>query len=119
MDQRKLPLDSNFASVSTKIAPKWKTGVVIDFEVNRVKSAEMVLIDSSHNAVKFDRNVTIEEIEESLFVGYGGKVYITDIRNLTSLKGTACEGNECCNFETTINSDLKEPILDLGEVTCH
>ena len=93
--------------------------MVIDFGVNRVKSAEMVLIDSSHKTVNFDRDVTIEGIEESLFVGYGGKVYITDIRNLTSLKGTACEGNECCNFETPINSDLKEPILDLGEVTCH
>ncbi len=119
LDQRKLPLDSNFASVTAKTAPKWKTGVVIDFGVNRVKSAEMVLIDSSHKTVNFDRDVTIEGIEESLFVGYGGKVYITDIRNLTSLKGTACEGNECCNFETPINSDLKEPILDLGEVTCH
>ncbi|MBP9778194.1 MAG: hypothetical protein KBD25_03335 [Rickettsiaceae bacterium] len=63
--------------------------------------------------------MTIEGIEESLFVGYGGKVYITDIRNLISLKGTACEGDECCNFVVPINSDSKEPILDLGEVTCH
>ena len=119
LDQRKLPLDSNFSSVTAKTAPKWKTGVVIDFGVNRVKSAEMVLIDSSHKTVNFDRDVTIEGIEESLFVGYGGKVYITDIRNLISLKGTACEGDECCNFVVPINSDSKEPILDLGEVTCH
>ncbi|MBM3466371.1 MAG: fimbrial biogenesis outer membrane usher protein [Alphaproteobacteria bacterium] len=119
LDQRKLPLDSNFASLSAKTAPKWKTGVVIDFEVNRVKSAEMVLIDSSNKVVNFDRDVTIEGIEENLFVGYGGKVYISDIKNLTLLKGTACEGDECCNFEVPINSDSKEPILDLGEVTCH
>ena len=68
---------------------------------------------ASNKVVNFDRDVTIEG-EENLFVGYGGKVYISDIKNLTLLKGTACEGDECCNFEVPINSDSKEPILDLG-----
>ena len=119
LDQTKLPLDSNFSSVSVKTAPKWKTGVMIDFEINQVKSAQVILLDSDHNAVHFDRDVTIEGLEESLFVGYGGKVYITDIKNLTRLKGKACEQDECCSFEVPANSDSKDPILDLGEVICH
>ena len=92
---------------------------MIDFEINQVKSAQVILLDSDHNAVHFDRDVTIEGLEESLFVGYGGKVYITDIKNLTHLKGKACEQDECCSFEVPANSDSKDPILDLGEVICH
>jgi outer membrane usher protein len=119
LDQNRLPLDTNFSSVSVKTAPKWRTGVMIDFEINTVRSAELVLLDNHKNALNLDKVVAIEGIKEALFVGYNGKLYITDINNLTDLKGKACGQGECCSFEVPVNIDSKDPILDLGEVICY
>jgi len=119
LNQNRLPLDTNFSSVSVKTAPKWRTGVMIDFEINTVRSAELVLLDNHKNALNLDKVVAIEGIKEALFVGYNGKLYITDINNLTDLKGKACGQGECCSFEVPVNIDSKDPILDLGEVICY
>lgn len=119
LDQRKLPLDANFSEITVKTAPKWKTGVIIDFEIYKAKNAQMTLVDNHHKIVNFDRDVIIEGIKDQLFVGYNGKVYITDIGNLTFLKGKACEGDECCSFNAPVDDSSKDPILDLGEVICH
>nr|WP_253307442.1 hypothetical protein [Rickettsia endosymbiont of Ceutorhynchus assimilis] len=80
----------------------------------------MVLVDGNKQVVPFDKIVTIEGIEEELFVGYNGKLYIHNIKDLKSLKGKACQDDDCCRFEASINNDFtaSDSILDLGEVVC-
>ncbi|KJV91868.1 hypothetical protein [Rickettsia bellii] len=69
-----------------------------------------------------DSTVTIEGIDEELFVGYNGKVYINDIKNLEVLNGSVCnenvENSKCCHFSIPVNKDLNDPIIDLGEIVC-
>ena len=118
VDQRKLPLDVNFALTVLRTAPKWKSGVIIDFEITKIKSVEMVLLNSSHKIITFDEQVNIEDITDDLFVGYEGKLYINDIGNLKTLNGKICDNGECCHFEVQVDENLNDPIIDLGEVIC-
>ncbi|WP_341792874.1 MULTISPECIES: fimbria/pilus outer membrane usher protein [unclassified Rickettsia] len=120
LDDETLPLDTEFNSLALKVAPKWKSAVVVDFGVTIVNSVEMVLVDGNKQVVPFDKIVTIEGIEEELFVGYNGKLYIHNIKDLKSLKGKACQDDDCCRFEASINNDFtaSDSILDLGEVVC-
>ena len=118
LDQRKLPLDTNFASTVLRTAPKWKSGVIIDFEVTRVKSVQMTLLSPDRKLIPFDEEVTVEGVADELFVGYDGILYINDIGNLKTLNGKICDNSQCCYFEKPIEEDAKAPIIDLGEVIC-
>ncbi|KIJ88890.1 hypothetical protein [Rickettsia asembonensis] len=52
-------------------------------------------------AITFDSTVNIEGLDEEIFVGYDGKVYINDIKDLEVLNGSICDDNEennrCCH----------------------
>lgn len=119
LDQRKLPLDTNFASTVLRTAPKWKSGVIIDFEVTKVKSVQMKLFSPNNKVIPFDEEVNIEGVADELFVGYDGMLYVNDIGNLKTLNGKICENEQCCHFEVPIDESSKDPIVDLGDVTCH
>jgi len=118
LDQRKLPLDTNFASTVLRTAPKWKSGVIIDFEVTKIKSVQMKLLSPDHKVIPFDEEVNIEGVADELFVGYDGMLYINDIGNLKTLNGKICENEQCCHFEAPIDESLTDPIIDLGDVIC-
>lgn len=122
LDDEELPLNTKFLDISLNIAPKTKSAVRLDFGVKVVRSVEMTVFDSNKHFIPFDSTVTIEGIEEELFVGYDGKVYISDIKNLEILNGSICdetmENSKCCHFSVPVNKDLDDPIIDLGDVVC-
>ncbi|MFY9589893.1 fimbria/pilus outer membrane usher protein [Rickettsia endosymbiont of Halotydeus destructor] len=120
LDDETLPLDTEFDSLTLNIAPKWKNAVVVDFGVTIVNSVEMVLVDGNKKVISFDKIVTVEGLKEELFVGYEGRLYIHNIKDLRTLKGKACQDDDCCHFEAPINNDFNtsDLILDLGEVVC-
>ena len=117
-DQKKLPLDTNFASVILRTQPKWKSGVIVNFEVTKVKSLEMTLLNSSYKTITVNTQVNIEGITDELLVGYEGKLYINDIGNLKTLSGKIYDNSENCLFEIQVDENLKDPVIDLGEVIC-
>ncbi|WP_085065581.1 hypothetical protein [Rickettsia peacockii] len=63
--------------------------------------------------------MSIEGLDEEIFVGYDGKIYIKD---LEVLNGSICdenaENNKCCHFSVPVNRDLNDPVIDLGEAIC-
>ncbi|MGI4775778.1 MAG: fimbria/pilus outer membrane usher protein, partial [Janthinobacterium lividum] len=118
LDEEKLPLDVDFASTVLKVLPKWKSGTLIDFGVTHIKSVEMILTDPIGKIIQFDQEVTIEGIEEELFIGYEGKLYINNIGTIKTIKGKSCHESECCNFSAEIDDNIIEPIIDLGKLIC-
>ncbi|WP_064428896.1 hypothetical protein [Rickettsia sp. Tenjiku01] len=63
--------------------------------------------------------MSIEGLDEEIFVGYDGKIYIKD---LEVLNGSICdeneENNKYCHFSIPVNRDLNDPVIDLGEAIC-
>ncbi|HJD60153.1 MAG TPA: fimbria/pilus outer membrane usher protein [Rickettsia endosymbiont of Omalisus fontisbellaquei] len=122
LDDENLPLNTEFEDIALKVAPKTKSAVLLDFNVRMIKSVEMTIFDSNKHFIPFDSTVTIEGLEEELFIGYEGKIYINNIKDLEVLNGSICdeneENNKCCHFSIPVNKDLNDPVIDLGEVIC-
>ncbi|HJD56332.1 MAG TPA: fimbria/pilus outer membrane usher protein [Rickettsia endosymbiont of Pyrocoelia pectoralis] len=122
LDDENLPLNTEFSDISLNVAPKTKSAVMLDFDVKIVRSIEMTMFDSNKHFIPFDSTVTIEGLEDEIFVGYEGKVYINDIKDLEVLNGSICDENEenskCCHFSVPVNKDLNDPVIDLGEAIC-
>ncbi len=119
IDDEKLPLNSKLLNSSLNISPKWRSGVMIDFGVSNIRSVEMILVDKNNQDILLGSTVTLNKIKESAFVGYDGKLYISDIGNLDLLEGKACKGEEdCCDFNVSVDKDKNDLILDLGKVIC-
>ncbi|MFV9847336.1 MAG: hypothetical protein AB8U06_02155 [Rickettsia aeschlimannii] len=79
----------------------------------------MTVFDSNKHFIPFDSTVSIEGLDEEIFVGYDGKIYINDIKDLEVLNGSICdENNKCCHFSVPVNRDLNDPVIDLGEAIC-
>jgi len=122
LDDEKLPLNTQFSDISLNIAPKTKSAVFLDFGVKTIRSVEITVFDSNKHFIPLNSTVTIEGVDEELFVGYDGKIYIDDIKNLEILNGSICDENvensKCCHFSVPVNKDLNDPVIDLGEVVC-
>jgi len=122
LNDENLPLNTEFADISLDIAPKTKSAVLLDFNVKVIKSVEMTMLDSNKHFISFDSSATIEGLDEETFIGYEGKIYINDIKDLEVLNGSICdeneENNKCCHFSVPVNRDLEDPVIDLGSVVC-
>lgn len=120
LDPKKLPLDTNIDTTVITVAPKSRSGVIVDFDVKKIRSVEVVLLDSAKQIIPFDQEVKIDNITEELFVGYEGKLYINDIGSLQTIDGKSCKNEDsCCQFSVELDKNNKDPIIDLGEVICH
>jgi outer membrane usher protein FimD/PapC len=91
--------------------------MLVKFELLKMHSMQMTLINPNGTFIPVDLDVKIDGIDESLFVGYSGLVFANDIGNLSEIKGEACsrEGH-CCSFTAKVSSDLE--LMDLGKVVC-
>ncbi|MFV9901047.1 MAG: fimbria/pilus outer membrane usher protein [Rickettsia conorii subsp. raoultii] len=122
LDDENLPLNTEFEEIALKVAPKTKSAVLLDFNIKIIKSIEMTVFDSNKHFIPFDSTVSIEGLDEEIFVGYDGKIYINDIKDLEVLNGSICdeneENNKCCHFSVPVNRDLNDPVIDLGEAIC-
>lgn len=120
MDETKMPLNTAFETATRTVTPKAHAGIILDFGVRVVQSADMILVAPDDNIIEFDRQVIVEGLEgQDIFTSYRGDVYIRDIKELTRLKGTACNADKvCCSFDKTIDRNIKTSLLNLGKVVC-
>jgi outer membrane usher protein FimD/PapC len=109
----------DFASVKMKTRPKYKTGVILDFDINEVRSVEMTLVGDKGEHFKVDKLIRILNVEEEVFTGYDSKVYINDVKDIKMLEGGGCfEADRCCKFSVPLPTGINEMVIDLGEVIC-
>ncbi|WP_392506487.1 fimbria/pilus outer membrane usher protein [Rickettsia sp. 2024-CO-Wats] len=50
-----LPLNTEFAEIALKFAPKTKSAILLDFNIKIIKSIEMTVFDSNKHLIPFDR----------------------------------------------------------------
>lgn len=121
VDDQELPLDMSVPSIVQTVAPPAGGGVVADFKVRRSKGVELRLLDDDKEPVFLNYSVKIDGIKEELFIGYNGLLYIENISNLKALKGKVCDfqNTSCCNFNVPVNLKNPDPIISIGDTTCH
>lgn len=119
LDEEKLPLNVDFASVKMKTRPKYKTGIILDFDINEVRSIEMSLVGDKGEHFKVNKLIRVLNVEEEIFTGYDSKIYINDVKDMKMLEGGGCfEADRCCKFSVPLPTGINETVIDLGEVIC-
>lgn len=117
LDDSKIPFDSSLSTSKIIVEPKWKSGAIANFDVQLTKSVQMSLVDNNKHWVPLNSDVYIDGlIDDDLFIGYNGALFIKHIKDLKTIKGKACHENDCCSFEVDI--PISNEIIDLGEVLC-
>jgi outer membrane usher protein FimD/PapC len=118
LDESTLPMSAQFMDVTTIVNPRRKYGVIAKFDIRQTTVGEMVLVDENGTHLAQDTDVKIDGIDDELFVGYDGKLYIQDLKDLKRLQGTACKDDHCCHFEASFEEEERLDIIDLGVKTC-
>lgn len=121
IDENKMPLNTSFNNSTVTISPKWKNGMIANFSIIKRKSALLTLIGNDGHYIELGATVNINNINDDLFIGDEGKLYINDISNLQQLTGRACYGdNNCCRFNIPVDKGQKpaDIIINLGETIC-
>ncbi|BDU60619.1 hypothetical protein FLA4_10290 [Candidatus Rickettsia kotlanii] len=54
LDDENLPLNTEFAEIALKFAPKTKSVILLDFNIKIIKSIEMTVFDSNKHLIPFD-----------------------------------------------------------------
>lgn len=119
VDERKLPFNVKFSDLTLHTAPRPKSGVIVNFDITKVRPLEMTLKDHHGKLFEVNRAVHIDGVADDQYVGYNGNLYITDIKDLNRIEGKSCnESQECCSFDILIDPSNKADIIDLGDVIC-
>lgn len=119
LDEDSLPINSTFSTVTVTVAPKNKSGVIANFEITKTKHLEITLLDAEGKELSPDTTITVEGINEDLFIGYDSILYINDVKDLKHLKGQAqLEGGKTCAFTIDVPNTTEDTIKDVGQIRC-
>ncbi|XVN42163.1 MAG: hypothetical protein RCG15_05685 [Candidatus Rickettsia vulgarisii] len=95
--------------------------MLLDFGVAKNRNIEMTLVDTNDKYIEVGSIVTIKQVSKETFVGYDGKLYMSDSNDSKLLEGRVCkEPNSCCNFNILVDNNKENDlaIIDLGKVIC-
>ena len=114
IDVGDLPLDARIEQVEYKAVPYFRSGLVVNFEVNRSRNAIFRLKRANGEPVPAGSVIFLPNGDQ-FPVGYDGEAFVTGAVSGTSL--TAGWNGTRCAFELTL-PDSEDPLPDLGTITC-
>jgi len=79
MDPAELPVDFRPARTEAVVLPGDRAGVIVDFGVEQVAAAIVILVDSAGAPLPVGAVVTLEGGAEPAVVGFDGRVYLPDL----------------------------------------
>jgi len=108
-----LPLDTNIAARTLTVTPRYRSGVVVKFPVERVRGGTFRLITPDSSPVP--AGATVHFMNATFPVTYDGVTYVTGYDHGTA--GTAEWSGGGCAFRLDPPPD-NDPLPDMGTVTC-
>lgn len=109
-----LPLEARIEQVEQKAVPYFRSGLVVEFDVNRSRNAVFRLMRADGVPVPAGSLIKTPDGEE-FPIGYDGEAFVTGVASGTTLIAT-WNGTGCA-FELNL-PDSEEPLLDLGTIAC-
>lgn len=95
IDPLNLPANIRVPAVESKIAVHQGSGVVLNFDLRRVVSASILLIDSRGEVIPRGSEVVVEGSDLRAFVGWDGLVYFEGLKAQNQLRVTLPDGQQC------------------------
>jgi len=114
VDPSDLPLDTTIDAASLRIAPPYRSGVVVRFPIERVRGATLHLLTDDGKPVPV--GAVVELNGESFPVVLHGMVYVTGYDH--GAAGVAIWKGGLCRLRVPLPPPSADPLPDLGSVRC-
>ncbi len=116
IDLEDLPLDAQLDKSKDIVAPRFRSGIIVDFPVDTSRSVLLSIYNSDGEVIPSGATVKVGERVDSYPVGLDGEVFLhgaeTGTQILVRYRGGACQ--------FVLDREIpEEPIPDLGPFTCH
>lgn len=119
VDQNAIPIDYGVDRVSQRVAPLYRSGIVVDFGVTKVRAVSGRLVQQVNGRLQ---PVELQEVavrvagkDVHALVGRGGVLYLENLGTGRYL-GRVTSGN-ACTFELVVPASA-DSFLELGDVNC-
>ncbi|MBS0388611.1 MAG: fimbrial biogenesis outer membrane usher protein, partial [Proteobacteria bacterium] len=113
IEPEELPLDTSIGARTLTVTPRYRSGVVVKFPVERVRGGSFRLVTPDGSPLP--AGATVQFMEQSFPVAYDGVTYVTGFDHGTA--GTAQWSGGRCRFRLD-PPPPGDPLPDMGTVTC-
>jgi outer membrane usher protein len=116
IDEKHLPADTAVRSREVRVVAPYRTGVIVDMPVTRIRSVSATLLFADGSPVPAGKSAVNKRTGEALPIGYGGFIYIEDAVQLTTYVVDLDKGR--CFFQ--LPAEVKDVAhgSELGPYTC-
>ena len=116
IDPENLPLNASVSETDKYIAPRTKSGVLVDFGVKKDGNGLIVVLTDAKGAfIPPGTKITVAGKNEPFVMGYDGEVYLTDIDAHVSLTAEGATSSCSANFDFQAE---KETQTSIGPLQC-
>lgn len=116
IDPLNLPANVRSPNVEQRIAVRRGSGYLLEFPLDRVIAASIVLVDAQQQDLALGSGVVHEQSGTQTVVGWDGLVYLENLRQQNTLKVTRVDGTTC---EVQFSIDPQpEQIPLIGPLVC-
>ncbi len=109
-----LPLDTSIAARTLTVTPRYRSGVVVQFPVERVRGGTFRLVTAEGAPVP--AGALVRFMGQDFPVTYDGVTYVTGFDHGTA--GSAQWSDKRCSFRLE-PPPMDDPLPDMGTVFCH
>lgn len=110
-----LPLDAEVDAIKVSAIPYFRSGVLVNFPIKRVKSALLTILQADGTPMPLGSEVNLVGREEMFMIAERGEVYVTGLTAKNRLRVRWEE--QSCEFEVNVDPALG-PLPKLGPYTC-
>ncbi len=111
IDPMDLPLNAEVSSTFDYVAPSYKSGVYVKFDIKKATpSALVILIDAAGAFLPAGSEGRLEGSDEPFVVGYDGQAFIKNLGAVNAIRVTA-DGRECSAQFAFAPTDLVQPVI--------
>ena len=116
IDPLNLPANVRSPNVEQRIAVRRGSGYLLEFPLNRIVAASIVLVDARQQELPLGSGVVHEQSGTQTVVGWDGLVYLENLQAQNSLRVTLADGKTC---QVQFAVDMKQDQIPLiGPLVC-
>jgi outer membrane usher protein len=116
IDPLNLPANVRSPNVEQRIAVRRGSGYLLEFPLQRVVAASIVLVDAQQQELPLGSGVVHEQSGAQTVVGWDGLVYLENLQALNRLRVTLADGSHC---QVQFAVDMQQAQIPLiGPLVC-
>jgi outer membrane usher protein len=114
IDTLALPVDARVATEHQLANPRERSGVLVDFPIDRYTGATLVLVDETATPLPPGTPIVLLDTSDSALIGYDGQVFFASLQAMNRFYAKTRKGG--CRAE--VRFDARQAMQTLGPFTC-